>query len=35
MVHEYQQVALAVQMSGEVMNQRPERDDARTGLRPS
>ena len=34
MVHEYQEIALAVQMLGEVMNQRPERDDARTGLRP-
>jgi ATP-binding cassette subfamily B protein len=34
MVHEYQEIALAVQMLGEVMNQRPERDDARPGLRP-
>lgn len=34
MVHEYQEIALAVQMLGEVMNQRPEREDARTGLRP-
>ena len=34
MVHEYQEIALAVQMLGEVMNQKPERDDARTGLRP-
>lgn len=34
MVHEYQEIALAVQMLGEVMNQRPERDDARTGLQP-
>ena len=34
MVHEYQEIALAVQMLGEVMNQRPERDDARGGLRP-
>jgi ATP-binding cassette, subfamily B, bacterial HlyB/CyaB len=34
MVHEYQEIALAVKMLGEVMNQRPERDDARPGLRP-
>ena len=34
MVHEYQEIALAVQMLGEVMNQRPERDAARPGLRP-
>jgi ATP-binding cassette, subfamily B, bacterial HlyB/CyaB len=34
MVHEYQEVALAVQMLGEVMNQKPERDNARPGLRP-
>ena len=34
MVHEYQEVALAVQMLGEVMNQRPERDNTRAGLRP-
>ena len=34
MVHEYQEIALAVQMLGEVMNQRPERDTARPGLRP-
>jgi subfamily B ATP-binding cassette protein HlyB/CyaB len=34
MVHEYQEIALAVQMLGEVMNQKPERDDARPGLRP-
>jgi ATP-binding cassette subfamily B protein len=34
MVHEYQEVVLAVQMLGEVMNQKPERDSARPGLRP-
>ena len=34
MVHEYQEIAIAVQMLGEVMNQRPERDHARPGLRP-
>ncbi len=34
MVHEYQEVALAVQMLGDVMNQKPERNDARPGLRP-
>ena len=34
MVHEYQEVALAVKMLGEVMNQRPERDGSREGLRP-
>ena len=34
MAHEYQEVALAVQMMGEVMNQKPERDGARDGLRP-
>jgi ATP-binding cassette subfamily B protein len=34
MVHEYQEVALAVKMLGEVMNQKPERDDGREGLRP-
>jgi ATP-binding cassette subfamily B protein len=34
MVHEYQEIVLAVRMLGEVMNQRPERDDVRTGLRP-
>jgi ATP-binding cassette, subfamily B, bacterial HlyB/CyaB len=34
MVHEYQEVALAVKMLGEVMNQKPERDDNREGLRP-
>lgn len=34
MVHEYQEVVLAVQMLGEVMNQKPERDNARPGLRP-
>jgi ATP-binding cassette, subfamily B, bacterial HlyB/CyaB len=34
MVHEYQEIALAVQMLGEVMNQKPERDNARPGLRP-
>ncbi|RJF78746.1 peptidase domain-containing ABC transporter [Rhodopseudomonas palustris] len=34
MVHEYQEVALAVRMLGEVMNQAPERDVLRNGLRP-
>jgi ATP-binding cassette, subfamily B, bacterial HlyB/CyaB len=34
MVHEYQEVALAVQMLGEVMNQPLERDGKRVGLRP-
>ncbi|UTD27953.1 peptidase domain-containing ABC transporter [Bradyrhizobium sp. WD16] len=34
MVHEYQEVALAVKMLGEVMNQKPERDGRRDGLRP-
>ena len=34
MAHEYQEVALAVQMMGEVMNQKPERDGTRDGLRP-
>ncbi len=34
MVHEYQEVALAVRMLGEVMNQAPERDVLRSGLRP-
>ncbi|WP_084799419.1 peptidase domain-containing ABC transporter [Bradyrhizobium sp. Ai1a-2] len=34
MVHEYQEVALAVKMLGEVMNQKPERDGNREGLRP-
>jgi ATP-binding cassette subfamily B protein len=34
MVHEYQEVALAVQMLGEVMNQAGERDGKRDGLRP-
>jgi ATP-binding cassette subfamily B protein len=34
MVHEYQEVALAVKMLGEVMNQKPERDSSREGLRP-
>lgn len=34
MVHEYQEVALAVKMLGEVMNQKPERDGGRDGLRP-
>jgi ATP-binding cassette subfamily B protein len=34
MVHEYQEVALAVKMLGEVMNQKPERDGSRDGLRP-
>jgi ATP-binding cassette, subfamily B, bacterial HlyB/CyaB len=35
MVHEYQEVALAVKMLGEVMNQKPERDGNREGLRPN
>jgi ATP-binding cassette subfamily B protein len=34
MVHEYQEVALAVQMLGEVMKQTLERDGKRVGLRP-
>jgi ATP-binding cassette subfamily B protein len=34
MVHEYQEVALAVKMLGEVMNQKPEREGNRDGLRP-
>jgi ATP-binding cassette subfamily B protein len=34
MVHEYQEVALAVKMLGEVMNQKPERDGPRAGLSP-
>ena len=35
MAHEYQEVALAVRMMGEVMNQAPERDGMREGLRPN
>jgi ATP-binding cassette subfamily B protein len=34
MVHEYQEVALAVQMLGEVMNQQEERAGKRGGIRP-
>ncbi|MBV8524263.1 MAG: peptidase domain-containing ABC transporter [Acetobacteraceae bacterium] len=34
MAHEYQEVALAVRMLGEVMNQAPERDNNRHGLQP-
>lgn len=34
MVHEYQEVALAVKMLGEVMGQKPEKDGNRDGLRP-
>jgi len=34
MVHEYQEVALAVKMLGEVMNQKPEREGDHEGLRP-
>lgn len=34
MVHEYQEVALAVKMLGEVMNQTQERGGKRDGLRP-
>jgi ATP-binding cassette subfamily B protein len=34
MVHEYQEVALAVQMLGEVMNQQEERAGKRDGIRP-
>jgi ATP-binding cassette subfamily B protein len=34
MVHEYQEIALAVRMLGEVMNQAPEREAMRSGLRP-
>ncbi len=32
MAHEYQEVALSVRMLGEIMNQKPERDDRRHGL---
>ncbi|MGC1464485.1 MAG: peptidase domain-containing ABC transporter [Pseudolabrys sp.] len=34
MVHEYQEVALAVKMLGEVMNKKPEREGKRDGLCP-
>lgn len=34
LMHEYQEVALALRMLGQVMNQQPERDAARPGLRP-
>ncbi len=34
MVHEYQEIALAVRMLAEVMNQTPERDGKTDGLRP-
>ncbi len=34
MVHEFQEVALAVKMLGEVMNQKPEREGKGAGLRP-
>ena len=34
MVHEYQEVALAVKMLGEVMNQKSESEGSRDGLRP-
>lgn len=34
MVHEYQEVALAVKMLGEVMNRNPERNGKLDGLRP-
>jgi len=34
MVHEFQEVALAVRMLGEVMKQKPEREAKREGLRP-
>ncbi len=34
MVHEYQEVALAVRMLGEVMNQKLEREGKQDGLRP-
>ncbi len=34
MVHEYQEVALAVKMLGEVMNQKSERESKSNGLRP-
>jgi len=34
MVHEYQEIALAVKMLGEVMNSELERDGRRDGLRP-
>jgi ATP-binding cassette subfamily B protein len=35
MVHEYQEVGLSVRMLGQVMNQKPERADRGTGLRPA
>lgn len=35
MVHEYQEVALSVKMLAEVMNQKPERDGKKDGLRPA
>jgi ATP-binding cassette subfamily B protein len=35
MIHEYQEVALAVKMLAEVMNQKQERDGKRDGLRPA
>lgn len=34
MAHEYQEVTLSVRMMGEVMNQKPERDGMKGGLRP-
>jgi ATP-binding cassette, subfamily B, bacterial HlyB/CyaB len=34
MVHEYQEVALAVKMLGQVMNEKPERESNRSGLQP-
>lgn len=34
MIHEYQEVALAVKMLAEVMNQKQERDGKKNGLRP-
>lgn len=35
MAHEYQEVALAVQMLGEIMNRKSEREDMRAGLEPA
>lgn len=34
MIHEYQEVALSVQMLGEIMNRKPERESAAQGLQP-
>ena len=35
MVHEYQEVALSVQMLGEIMNRKPEREGTAQGLQPA